>query len=213
MRRGLVKRNHGCTVENAGGKTKGGAFARLSAGRRSALSPPRATRTTEKVRSGHRFSSGDTRTPCSTLTLWRARRYEAREVARGRAEQGAKQGAQRVRGLAARPGGRRSQLLARPGSLVGGSWAWAGSADGSGGRAVAKATIHPPNRPVLREPRARALLLPLGIFAMPAAHAAHICGDNVGAPERLEHPEQLFAHKWQCQRLDSSSEEGKDARL
>lgn len=53
---------------------------------------------------------------------------------------------------------------------------------------MAKATIHPPNRPVLREPRARALLLPLGIFAMPAAHAAHICGDNVGAPERLEHP-------------------------
>ena len=47
----------------AGGKTKGGAFARLSAGRRSALSPPRATRTTEKVRSGHRFSSGDPRTP------------------------------------------------------------------------------------------------------------------------------------------------------
>ena len=145
--------------------------------------------------------------------MWRARRYEAREATRGGAEQGAKQGAQRVRGLAARPGGRRSQLLARPGSLVGGSWAWAASADGSGGRAVAKATIHPPNRPVLREPRARALLLPLGIFAMPAAHAAHICGDNVGAPERLEHPEQLFAHKWQCQRLDSSSEEGKDARL
>ena len=40
-------------------------------------------------------------TPCSTLTLWRARRYAAREVARGRAEQGAEQGAQRVGGLTA----------------------------------------------------------------------------------------------------------------
>jgi hypothetical protein len=173
----------------------------------------RATRTTEKVRPGHRFCSGDPRNPLfdpdlvACAQVRGAGGYERRRGARREARRATCSWSRRAAGRTPQPTSGATRVTG------GGSWAWAASADGSGGRAVAKATIHPPNRPVLREPRARALLLPLGIFAMPAAHAAHICGDNVGAPERLEHPEQLFAHKWQCQRLDSSSEEGKDARL